>query len=387
MGFTLRAVKGEDFVDREEILDEMLTILTDLKSSTGFALYGSRRMGKTSIFKELQRQLSKKKGIICIYFSLWDLVEETLPEFITELSAAILDGFAGKVSLGIRARNLIRSPISLLKEIVRGLKVELKIQDEIELLLSFDQSGRIEASQLVEKTFDLAEKLALDTNSKCILLVDEFPSIVNLRNGKRIGEGILRKIRTIYEDYKNTVLCISGSFRSTMEMAVLKETSAFYRQFIVRKIGPFTPEATRKLILKNLKKDISQEALISIFQSTGGIPFYIQFLGRELERPLPKKINSQIVGQAVEEFLKEEGEVLFKGEFEGYSSKERRILATMAKEGLNNPSRIAEVLKEKPNTVVKILGYLEIKGVLTKEQRGVFNFVDFMFERWLRIIH
>jgi len=49
MAFTLRPAGGENFVDREEILDEMMKTLTSPKLEKGFALVGQRRIGKTSI--------------------------------------------------------------------------------------------------------------------------------------------------------------------------------------------------------------------------------------------------------------------------------------------------------------------------------------------------
>jgi len=43
MPFTLKPASGEDFFDREELLDEMLATLTNTKVDMGFALYSSRR--------------------------------------------------------------------------------------------------------------------------------------------------------------------------------------------------------------------------------------------------------------------------------------------------------------------------------------------------------
>lgn len=49
MHFTLQPVKDDGFVDREELLEEMVSELMDIKSTTGYALYGKRRIGKRSI--------------------------------------------------------------------------------------------------------------------------------------------------------------------------------------------------------------------------------------------------------------------------------------------------------------------------------------------------
>ncbi len=43
MGFTLRPVDGEDFVDRDDSVEDMVATLSDKKSFMGFALYEKRR--------------------------------------------------------------------------------------------------------------------------------------------------------------------------------------------------------------------------------------------------------------------------------------------------------------------------------------------------------
>ncbi|MGY4707019.1 hypothetical protein ACVNPS_04605 [Candidatus Bipolaricaulota sp. J31] len=55
--FTLRPVRGEAFLDREELVTEMVEALSSPTERTGFALMGKRRMGKTSVFLEVARRL------------------------------------------------------------------------------------------------------------------------------------------------------------------------------------------------------------------------------------------------------------------------------------------------------------------------------------------
>ena len=81
MKFTLRPIKGEEFINRSELLDEMVAELKDKSSTTGYALYGKRRIGKTSILKEVQRRLEQEDGVVVVYFSVRDLIESTLAEF------------------------------------------------------------------------------------------------------------------------------------------------------------------------------------------------------------------------------------------------------------------------------------------------------------------
>jgi len=49
MAFTLQPAIKDDFINREDILREMLSLLEDKGIRMGFALVGPRRIGKTSI--------------------------------------------------------------------------------------------------------------------------------------------------------------------------------------------------------------------------------------------------------------------------------------------------------------------------------------------------
>ncbi|HHD63894.1 MAG TPA: ATP-binding protein [Desulfobulbaceae bacterium] len=80
MVFTLQPAVKDDFVDRKYILADMLSSLEDGSTRMGFALVGPRRIGKTSILKEVVRRLRRGKGVVPVYFPLWDIVENTLPE-------------------------------------------------------------------------------------------------------------------------------------------------------------------------------------------------------------------------------------------------------------------------------------------------------------------
>ncbi|RLB76665.1 MAG: hypothetical protein DRH24_17490, partial [Deltaproteobacteria bacterium] len=85
--FTLREVEGELFVNREELVGEMVKTLSDQKLLMGFALYGPRRIGKSSLLLEVRRRLRERKDIVPVYFSLWELDQGTIAEFNKELTA------------------------------------------------------------------------------------------------------------------------------------------------------------------------------------------------------------------------------------------------------------------------------------------------------------
>jgi len=386
MAFTIQPAQGPEFVNRQQELNDILVTLRDMNSSIGFALYGKRRVGKTSLLKETKRLLAKDGSIVPIYFCVWDLVEKNIREFAKELGAAIVDAYKPHLPLDYRAKELMQLPLNFLKKIIAGLKLSVELQDSISLILSFDKEKRFEPGVLIDEVFNLPERLACVTKRKSVLLLDEFPDIIELKvNGKKIGESIIKKIRTIQEDYKRTSFNISGSIRKTMEIAVLSSASAFYRQFIVNEIGPLAEKDVKLLMKKNLdRKNLSEAGLKKLYDFTKGIPFYVQFIGRLLNKYTVKLISAREVNRAIEEFLEQEGNLVFKEELERLSDKERLIVITMATRGISSFSEISRTIGGQMTNLGRFLAYLEEKDILRKEKRGFYIFTNPIFESWLK---
>ncbi len=379
MKFTLQPVKGEKFINRNELLEEMVTELKDKNSTVGYALYGKRRIGKTSVLKEVQRRLEKEDGIAVVYFSVWDLIESNLTEFCQRLSMEIIDAFRPHIGLKYKTIELIQTPLTMLRKILD--RSELKVvYNEIEFILSRKKDA--DEGIFLEHAFNISEKLAKNTGVKCVLLIDEFPSVIDLKsNNTKIGEAVLKKIRTISEDWEQTALCISGSIRSTMNLAVLASSSPFYRQLIVKEIKPLKIEHVRELLLQNLK--VPDEGIEEIYNFSSGIPFYVQFIGKMLERC--ETITLDQIIKIENDFLTEEGNILFKEEFNTLSPKERLIIINIAN-GCHTPKEIANAIGDKISNVNRFLTYLSEKAYVSKEEKGYYVLDDPVFEKWLKMV-
>jgi AAA+ ATPase superfamily predicted ATPase len=376
MHFTLQPVKGAGFVNRTELLEEMIAELKETGSTIGYALYGKRRIGKTSVLKEVQTRLEYEDKIVTVYLSVWDLIEGRVDEFCQKLSMGIIDAYRPHTGLKYKARELIRTPLAVLRKFLDGAEFKI-VYDEIEFFLTLE--NEIDRNVLVEHAFNLAEKFAEETDTKCILLLDEFPSIIELKSDNAmVGEQILRKIRTLFEGWERTTLCISGSIRSTMNLTVLSSTSPFYRQLIIKEISSLNKESVKELLLVNL--DISEEGIEQIYEFSAGIPFYVQFIGKMLKKK--EKVTIEDIKEMEDEFLREEGDLLFRGEFDDLSSKERLVILQMAK-GCHTPKEVSAIVKDKVSNVGRFLAYLEDKGYISKREKGYYVLEDPVFGKWL----
>jgi len=386
MPFTLQPAVKNDFINREDILKEMLSTLQDENVRMGYALVGPRRIGKTSILKEVIRRLEQKKKsyIVPVYFSVWDLVENTLPEFCTRITLSIIEAFKPHLSLKLKIKELLKVPGLKFFEVLRSLDIKVSIFDEIEVALKMGKSGEIDHNTLLEKLFSFGEKMAKENGVRLILMIDEFPSIMDIKNKTKLGVGIIKKIRTIYEDLQHTVICVTGSIRRTMEIAILAPSSAFYRQFIVKRIGPFNHKSTKEIIERNIDKKISEKALIKLHEITGGIPFYLQFLGRALEKHSSKRLNLETINALFDEFLFQEADILFSEQIKSFSDKEKMLISRMAYEDLTTAAEIKKSIGESSNVISRYMDYFLIKGVLEKEKKGRYHFTDPVFKEWVK---
>lgn len=382
MAFTLQPATKNDFIDREGILNEMLSTLRDENTRIGFALVGPRRMGKTSILKEVARRLENEKNIAPLYFSLWDLTENTILEFCSRLTLSIVDAFKPYLSIKFRIKELVRVPAGKIFDVLRSMNLKVTLFDDMEIALRMGKAGKTEHNTLLENVFAFGNQMAQENHVRLVMMLDEFPAVMDLKNRVKLGETIIRKIRTIHEGLTDTVLCISGSIRKTMEIAALSPTSAFYRQFVIKNIGPFDKESVREMLEKNLSTKVRTDAVDRIYYHTGGIPFYLQFIGRRLQ--LSKDMDISEVDSIFEEFLKEEADILFLEEIKGFSNKERLILFQMAYNDLKTPSEIQRQIQESTNIISRYLNYFLLKGVLEKKAKGVYVFTDPIFKTWLK---
>jgi predicted transcriptional regulator len=115
-----------------------------------------------------------------------------------------------------------------------------------------------------------------------------------------------------------------------------------------------------------------------------GIPFYLQLLGRQLERTDIEPINKEVIERVFKETLAEEGDVIFSEEFYRLSDRERATLRAMAGMEKSKLNEISRRLDEGTNVVSKYLEYLVTKGMVRKEERGMYKVGDPVFSSWLK---
>ena len=82
-------VRGHShFVGRSDILSDVLRLLRN-PNANAIALYGQRRIGKTSILFQLEQQLAESGSYLPVYFDLHDKADLPLSQILYRLAGQI----------------------------------------------------------------------------------------------------------------------------------------------------------------------------------------------------------------------------------------------------------------------------------------------------------
>jgi AAA+ ATPase superfamily predicted ATPase len=377
-------VTGKDFINRSTEIDEILRSTKDFGVRVEYAISAPAGTGKTSLLNEIQRRLATEQKIIPVYFSLQNVSDSTVSSFIQKISLAILSASETKLKLNHSAKDLMQSPLGILDKLLREAKISDELRHTISLLLTFEREKNVDYSTLLEHVFMLPEKIAQENGCRSVLLLDEFTRLTDLDRNDELKENVLATIKNIHEKQEHTIYIISTSNQKELDALTLEQNSPFYHHFVQKQLKNFSIEATKELYEKNLDKKINPEALQLVHEFTQGSPFYLNFIGRMLKGASGNTITKESAQKVLDEFLSQEGEIVFREKVKQLSAKEKEILSCMAKNDVATPSDIGRLMNYSQTNVRRFLSILEEKGVVVNTSRGVFVFEDSIFKRWMR---
>lgn len=388
MSFTLYSATGDDFIGREKLVGELFKELSS-KNKIGFSVSGIRRIGKTSILKEAERRLTEK-NIPVIYVSVWRILPSTIDEFTRVLNRTTLAAFERKLPKKFKFEELLVTGAKAVGTFLSGLKLSAKVAEDLEISAAYVKKESEDVEDAITKSVSLIEHLADMTKSKCVLIIDEFPSIIDLTYGdknKKIGCDIVKLLRTLFEEFKHTKLVVSGSFRDTLDNLVTKANAPFYKQLLLREVQAFTKsefDDFLKHYLPDLKfTDIKAKELL--YKISSGIPYNLQLLGKEIQLQDIQKIDSIKMTDIITSVLEKEGEQSFKEFTENLTPSEIKVLKALAKDPGSKPSDIARGEFMDDDTVNSAFNLLSRKGIVKRMGRGVYGFTDELFAEWLKL--
>jgi len=284
---------GPAFVGRDDILQEVYRTLQHPQHNA-ILLHGQRRIGKTSILRELEAKLPSKGNYCPVFFDLLGKAHQSIAEIVQDLANQISD------KLGKEKAQLGESPKSYFYE--TWLPDLLKTE---------------------EKTF--------------VLLFDEFDALDDDSTKQARSElfRYLHDLLVINRERLNFVFAIGRNIGDLTQIAL-----ALFKGVPTRQISLLNREDTLKLI--RLSKDTLQwstEAEEKVWQLTQGHPFLTQqmcfcvleHLYRENVTKTPKVSAKHI--EAIIPIVLERSESMFEWLWNGLEAAQKVFLSAVAVAG------------------------------------------------------
>jgi tetratricopeptide (TPR) repeat protein len=290
-------VETSMFFGREDVFSWIERCLEGKYIDHILVLHGQRRVGKTSVLKQIPNFLPKK--YIQVFFDLQGRTGTTLDRFLWWLASEIVRTLKKErdISISRPARNAFQDTEILISEFLPGLRSLLG--DQV-LLLTFDEFDTLDQPEIQE------------TLTK--------PLIVYLR-------------RLMELDGLSFIFSIGSSGNKLENMQA--SYTEFFKSALYRKISFLTKDDCYRLITKPVEGVLTYDdkAIDLIYEITSGHPYFTQLMCHELfslcQKTGTRSINQVDVDSVLDDVI-ERGTVNLKFIWDEATDLEKWILASLA---------------------------------------------------------
>ena len=344
-------VEASMFFGREDVFGWIERSLEGKFVNHILVLHGQRRVGKTSVLKQIPNFLPDK--YIQVFFDLQGRTGTTLDRFLWWLASEIVRTLRREHEITIPKpdRKAFEDTEYLINEFLPGLRPVL---GDYILLLTFDEFDSLDRAEIRESL--------------------SRPLIAYLR-------------RLIEVDGLNFIFSI-GSSGDKLENMQASYTD-FFKSALYRKISFLTSDDCQRLVTKPVEGLIKYEkkAVNRISEITSGHPYFTQLMCHELFSRCQKTGARTISADDVEGVLEdvvERGTVNLKFVWDEASDLEKWILATLAQMDGGNNQKLAQALTAQrvrfsESDLNSAVIHLRDKDVITEDNR----FVIHLMRLWL----
>jgi len=252
------AVSGEQFIGRKSEMRRLLSTLCGDKNNLAIAVYGIRRIGKTSILKQIKQNLEVQRRYYPVF---WDVEDWSRPasDFMAELSEKILSAIPER----FRAKALFQ-------------------RDEFTRRPFAAFEGFLESLD------------AMDLPRRVLLMIDEFDKLIHLSQqaykAQSPKQPILKPTETfspeIFASLRKALMtrtCFSMIIAGLPVIMQQKYEQRFFGLLEPIQVHAFDPkEAEEILRASESVMRISTKAREMIFEASGLQPYILQLICNEL---------------------------------------------------------------------------------------------------------
>jgi len=341
------------------------------EAGSNVVLFSSRRFGKTSLVKRIQKRLAEK-GFVTIFADFFGVA--SVDDFAMRLAKAVFAVTHIKEPLWKKALKTIRSFRPVLKPDLEG-GISLSVEPS-----SAGRSGLI----LLEETMDSLGDFISTIQGSVHVALDEFQEIVILKEALQI-EGVMR---SRIQQHKASYFFI-GSRRRILLGIFNERQRPFFQTAINYPLKILPPDELAEFIFEQFRRGrrkCNKQLAVKLSSLVGYHPYYTQKLGFFIYE-LSEMVTEDLIIRGLEKLLLSEKPV-FEAIIQGLSSHQRLLLQALAKEPIQKLLANAYIRNHRLGSVGGVqhsARQLEDLDIIEKdEETGFWRIVDPVFGLWLK---
>jgi hypothetical protein len=363
IGYSGLPICDESFVGREDILRKIETRWAEDSPLPALFLYGHRRMGKTSILKNLEK--TSPPSSIYMYLNMQDTT------WITHTGQFLLD--------------IANALHPAAQKIIPDVCTPPQKKDYTDL-----GTARQALNSLLKSIH-----ARIDPPQRIILAMDEFEYIEKGINEKKIDPGLLDYLRAINQDYPWLGLIFAGLH--TLEEMGRDYKAAFFGQAEARRVSFLTYDETLQLITQpdpDFSLEYDDSLIDEIYRLTHGQPYLVQRICWELvnrwnDRFLKEGENTprtllleDLLPILTADFF-QAADYYFSGVWSNITKPEQTLLRIMST-GENTPRTRKELAaaSHQDEQVERAIELLLRHDVIVEDEKGL-RFANELMRRWV----
>lgn len=184
-------VSGENFWDRESERKELQRDILDCQK---VVLYSKRRMGKTSLIKEVLRNLSENK-FIAIYIDLYPT--NSVDDFINRYTSGISQAVRGPID----------KTIMEIKALFKSFTPVLTVDDDGKPVFTIDFGRKAKKETLLDEALEALPAYCSKKGKQGVVIFDEFQQIASYDNKYKLEA----TLRSHFQTHNNVSYIFLGS--------------------------------------------------------------------------------------------------------------------------------------------------------------------------------
>lgn len=361
------SVSDSNFTDREK---ETERVKLDFQNGINVILISPRRMGKTSLVKKVEAEMTDP-NITVVYMDVYDCRSEY--DFYNRFASSILKATCSKME---QVMESIKKFLTRLSP-----KISFSPDPYSEYSISL---GITPQNYQPEEILNLPELIAQEKGIRIVVCIDEF---------QQIGEfpetlTVQKRLRGVWQHHSNVSYCLFGSKKHLMENIFQNKRMPFYQFGEMIHLECIATECWVPFICARFEKygkHISEAFARRICETVRNYSSYVQQLAWNVMAETEDTVTEETFESGVNSLL-QQCSSLFVKQTEGLSTYQLnfiRALCSGVHKGFGTQATTLAFSMGAKSNIDRIKKSLQEKEIVDITQDGVF-LADAVFELWFK---